>query len=101
VIYLENPQDWAFQKIAEKNNPNSYKKDYSNANINPKQLALSTVSGMGVVYFLGNLVYNGTRIINFIPSYITWCGDILSLTILNNIFCHSVYILRYGVLIYE
>jgi hypothetical protein len=23
------------------------------------------------------------------------------LTILNNIFCHSVYILRYGVLIYE
>ena len=57
--FLENPQDWAYQKVCEKNG--SYKKDYANANMDKKQVALSTVWGVGVVYFLGNLAYNGVQ----------------------------------------
>lgn len=59
--FLENPQDWAYQKLQEQNNPDAYKKDYANANMNPKQVALSTIWGAGVIYFLGNLAYNGIR----------------------------------------
>jgi len=55
--FLENPQDWAYQKVQEQNG--KYKKDYANANMAPKQIVLSTVWGLGVTYFLGNLVYNG------------------------------------------
>jgi len=54
--YLDNPQDWAYQKTCEKNG--AYKKDYANANMEPKQVALTTIWGVGVVYFIGNLVYN-------------------------------------------
>ena len=38
--FLENPQDWAYQKMAEKNG--APVKDYANANMNPKQIILST-----------------------------------------------------------
>eukprot|EP00986_Skeletonema_menzelii_P017584 scaffold20570_cov148-Skeletonema_menzelii.AAC.5 len=33
--FLENPQDWGFQKVSEQNG--AYKKDYANANMEPKQ----------------------------------------------------------------
>mmetsp|Transcript_31366 Transcript_31366/g.66797 ORF Transcript_31366/g.66797 Transcript_31366/m.66797 type:complete len:196 (-) Transcript_31366:243-830(-) len=57
--FLENPQDWAYQKVCEQNG--SYKKDYANANMGKKQVVLSTVWGVGVTYFLGNLAYNGIQ----------------------------------------
>ena len=38
--YLENPQDWAYQKMTEKNG--GMVKDYANANMDPKQIILST-----------------------------------------------------------
>lgn len=50
-------QDWAYQKTCEKNG--AYVKDYVNANMSPKQVTLSTVWGIGVVYFFGSLIYNG------------------------------------------
>ena len=79
---MENPQDWAYQKTCEQNG--AYKKDYANANMSPKQVTLSTIwgeflqmilkksralahaavalySGLGVVYFFGNLAYNGIQ----------------------------------------
>jgi len=37
----------------------AYKKDYANANMQPKQVILSTIWGLGVVYFIGNLIYSG------------------------------------------
>ena len=58
--FLENPQDWAYQKKCEQNK-GVYKKDYANANMEPKQVVLSTVWGLGVVYFLGNLIYTGVN----------------------------------------
>mmetsp|Transcript_31276 Transcript_31276/g.67565 ORF Transcript_31276/g.67565 Transcript_31276/m.67565 type:complete len:204 (+) Transcript_31276:135-746(+) len=57
--FLENPQDWAYQKVQEQNG--GYKKDYANANMGKKQVFLSTVWGLGVVYFFGNLAYNGIQ----------------------------------------
>ncbi|KAL3762206.1 hypothetical protein ACHAWU_004744 [Discostella pseudostelligera] len=57
--FLENPQDWAYQKVQEKNG--AYKKDYANANMAPKQVALSTIWAAVVVYFFGNLAYNGVQ----------------------------------------
>ena len=58
--FLENPQDWAYQKKCEQNK-GVYKKDYANANMEPKQVVLSTVWGLGVVYFIGNLIYTGVN----------------------------------------
>ena len=52
-------QDWGFQKVSEQNG--AYKKDYANANMEPKQVILTTVWGFGVVYFLGSLIYNGVQ----------------------------------------
>ncbi|KAL7481718.1 hypothetical protein ACHAW6_007394 [Cyclotella cf. meneghiniana] len=57
--FLENPQDWAYQKTAEANG--AFVKDYANANMSPKQVTLSTIWGLGVVYFFGNLAYNGIQ----------------------------------------
>ncbi len=57
--FLDNPQDWAYQKLQEQNG--SFKKDYANANMAPKQVILSTVWGFGVVYFFGSLIYNGIQ----------------------------------------
>mmetsp|Transcript_19614 Transcript_19614/g.36690 ORF Transcript_19614/g.36690 Transcript_19614/m.36690 type:complete len:204 (+) Transcript_19614:181-792(+) len=57
--FLENPQDWAYQKVQEQNG--KYKKDYANANMGKKQVFLSTVWGLGVIYFIGNLAYNGIQ----------------------------------------
>eukprot|EP00569_Conticribra_weissflogii_P002696 CAMPEP_0171335446 /NCGR_PEP_ID=MMETSP0878-20121228/5339_1 /TAXON_ID=67004 /ORGANISM="Thalassiosira weissflogii, Strain CCMP1336" /LENGTH=199 /DNA_ID=CAMNT_0011836717 /DNA_START=59 /DNA_END=658 /DNA_ORIENTATION=- len=57
--FLDNPQDWAYQKLQEQNG--SFKKDYANANMAPKQVILSTVWGFGVIYFFGNLIYNGIQ----------------------------------------
>merc|ERR1719443_496394 len=39
--FLENPQDWAYQKLEEKRG--QPKRDYANANMDPKQLILSTL----------------------------------------------------------
>jgi len=57
--FLENPQDWAFQKVQEQNG--AYVKDYANANMQPKQVILSTIWGLGVIYFIGSLIYNGIQ----------------------------------------
>jgi len=57
--FLENPQDWAYQKTCEQNG--SYKKDYVNANMDTKQVALTTVWGIDVVYFFGNLAVHGIQ----------------------------------------
>ncbi|KAL7527610.1 hypothetical protein ACHAXR_002037 [Thalassiosira sp. AJA248-18] len=52
--YLENPQDWAYQKMSEKNG--APKRDYANANMDPKQIILSTVWAGVVVVFAYDLV---------------------------------------------
>lgn len=57
--FLENAQDWAYQKNEEKRGGS--KRDYANANMEPKQVVLSTVWGVGVVGFLGNLAYSGVQ----------------------------------------
>ena len=57
--FLDNMQDWAYQKTQEQNG--AYKKDYANANMQPKQVILSTVWGVGVIYFIGSLIYNGVQ----------------------------------------
>ena len=49
--YLDNPQDWAYQKTSERNG--AYKKDYANANMQPKQIALTTVWGESFFIFFG------------------------------------------------
>lgn len=46
---VDNPQDWAYQKVQEKNG--AYQKDYANANMEPKQIVLSTIwAGIVVVF---------------------------------------------------
>ena len=52
--FLENPQDWAYQKMEEKNG--KPKKDYANANMDPQQIILSTVWAAVVVVFAYDLV---------------------------------------------
>jgi hypothetical protein len=52
--YLENPNDWAYQKMCEKNG--SAKKDYANANTSPKQLVLSGLWAAVVFYFAFDLI---------------------------------------------
>jgi hypothetical protein len=52
--FLENPQDWAYQKMQEKNGAPI--KDYVNANMEPKQIVLSTVWAGVVVVFGYDLV---------------------------------------------
>ena len=52
--FLENPQDWAYQKMAEKNG--AAVKDYANANMQPKQILLSTIWAGVVVVFAYDLV---------------------------------------------
>lgn len=47
--FLENPNDWAFQKLEEKKG--APKKDYANANMEPKQIILSTLWACIVVAF--------------------------------------------------
>jgi hypothetical protein len=54
--YLENPQDWAYQKLQEKNNPGVTPKDYANANMEPKQIILSSVWAIVVIVFGYDLV---------------------------------------------
>lgn len=54
--FLENPQDWAYQKMEEKRNPNKMKKDYANANMAPQQIVLSTMWACVVVVFAYDLV---------------------------------------------
>lgn len=48
--FFENPQDWGYQKLQEKNG--APKKDFANANTSPKQLILSGVWSLVVVWFL-------------------------------------------------
>eukprot|EP00568_Trieres_chinensis_P001816 CAMPEP_0183305246 /NCGR_PEP_ID=MMETSP0160_2-20130417/10054_1 /TAXON_ID=2839 ORGANISM="Odontella Sinensis, Strain Grunow 1884" /NCGR_SAMPLE_ID=MMETSP0160_2 /ASSEMBLY_ACC=CAM_ASM_000250 /LENGTH=199 /DNA_ID=CAMNT_0025468421 /DNA_START=107 /DNA_END=706 /DNA_ORIENTATION=+ len=48
--YFENPNDWAYQKLQEKNG--ALKRDYANANTDPKQLVLSGTWAGVVVWFL-------------------------------------------------
>mmetsp|Transcript_13245 Transcript_13245/g.24365 ORF Transcript_13245/g.24365 Transcript_13245/m.24365 type:complete len:196 (+) Transcript_13245:114-701(+) len=52
--YLENPQDWAYQKMVEKKG--GPKKDYANANMDPKQIILSTMWAGVVFVFAYDLV---------------------------------------------
>lgn len=47
--YLENPNDWTYQKLQEKKG--GFKKDYANANTNPKQLILSGTWALGFSYW--------------------------------------------------
>ncbi|EJK66815.1 hypothetical protein THAOC_12225 [Thalassiosira oceanica] len=58
--FLDNPQDWGYQKIQEKE-AGAFKKDYANANMDPKSVILSTVWAAGVVYFFGDLALKLTR----------------------------------------
>ena len=53
--YLENPQDWSYQKMQEKNN-GAPRKDYANANMQPGQIVLSTLWACVVVVFTYDLV---------------------------------------------
>ncbi|KAL7485543.1 hypothetical protein ACHAW6_011139 [Cyclotella cf. meneghiniana] len=53
--FLENPQDWAYQKMAEKNK-GVPKKDYANANMEPTQVMLSTIWAGVVAWFGYDLV---------------------------------------------
>ena len=52
--FLENPNDWAFQKGEEKKG--GAKKDYANANMEPKQIILSTMWACVVFAFAYDLV---------------------------------------------
>mmetsp|Transcript_48792 Transcript_48792/g.103735 ORF Transcript_48792/g.103735 Transcript_48792/m.103735 type:complete len:215 (+) Transcript_48792:97-741(+) len=52
--FLENPQDWAYQKMSEKNG--GARKDYANANMDPQQIILSTVWACVVFAFAYDLV---------------------------------------------
>lgn len=59
--YLENPNDWAYQKLQEQKG--APKKDYANANTSPKQLVLSGIWACIVFWFFGTLfsgIANGT-----------------------------------------
>ena len=58
--FLDNPQDWGYQKVQEKE-AGAFKKDYANANMDPKSVILSTVWAAGVVYFFGDLALKLTR----------------------------------------
>ena len=53
--YLENPNDWAYQKMAEKEKGAAVK-DYANANMEPKQIILSTIWAGVVVVFGYDLI---------------------------------------------
>mmetsp|Transcript_26299 Transcript_26299/g.53392 ORF Transcript_26299/g.53392 Transcript_26299/m.53392 type:complete len:98 (-) Transcript_26299:3570-3863(-) len=55
--YFENPNDWAFQKNAERNG--AYKYDYATANTSPKQLGECippVVTMPCVIYFVSLLL---------------------------------------------
>lgn len=52
--YFDNPNDWAFQKIREKKG--GFKKDYANANTDPKSLVLiGTWTGV-LIWFFSDLI---------------------------------------------
>merc|ERR1712127_626475 len=53
--YLENPNDWAYQKLQEKQG--KPKKDYATANTDPKQLVLTTAWAAVVISFSVFLIY--------------------------------------------
>lgn len=53
--FLENPQDWAYQKMSEKNKGAAIK-DYANANMDPKQIILSTMWACVVFVFAYDVV---------------------------------------------
>lgn len=55
--FLENPQDWAYQKTAEQNG--AYVKDYANANMSPKQVILSTIWGEWWLHFYISVLIMG------------------------------------------
>ena len=65
--FLENPQDWAYQKTCEQNG--AYKKDYANANMSPKQVTLSTIWGEFLVLFLLRVLLVTERNVFYICSY--------------------------------
>ena len=53
--YLENPQDWLYQKMSEREKGAAVK-DYANANMDAKQIILSTIWAGVVVVFGYDLV---------------------------------------------
>lgn len=52
--YLENPQDWAYQKLQEENG--APVKDYANANMSTKQVFLSSIWACVVLCFAYDLI---------------------------------------------
>ena len=55
-IYNTTTKDWAYQRLQEQNG--AAKKDYANANMDPKQIALSTVWA-GIVFWFGYYLITG------------------------------------------
>eukprot|EP00978_Attheya_sp_CCMP212_P009341 scaffold22073_cov47-Attheya_sp.AAC.2 len=51
--YFENPNDWQYQKLQEKDGAEKF--DYANANMDPKQLVLTAIWSVVVTYFLSDI----------------------------------------------
>lgn len=52
--FFENPNDWQFQKLQEKNGAAKY--DYANANTSPKDVALTGAWAAIVFWFFGSFI---------------------------------------------
>jgi hypothetical protein len=55
--YLQNPNDWALQKMEEKNGAPKF--DYANANMEPSELVLTGLWSSLLLSFVGRIVYVG------------------------------------------
>jgi len=55
--YLENPNDWAYQYMQERNNPGGFKRDYVNGGMDPKALVLKGVWSSVVLGLAARGVY--------------------------------------------
>jgi len=53
--FLANPNDWLFQKNAEKKGAAKY--DYANANTDPQQVILTSIWAAIVFSFIGRVIY--------------------------------------------
>jgi hypothetical protein len=53
--YLQNPNDWAVQKMEEKNGAPKF--DYANANMEPSELVLTGLWSLVLLSFVGRIVY--------------------------------------------
>ena len=57
--YLRNPNDWALQKVEEKNGAPKF--DYANANMDGQDLALTGVWASILLTIVGRIVYVGAN----------------------------------------